>query len=95
MLSLYEILRAGKTGISPSFWATSAARAFFSESFEPTEESDYIHDGGHIIYYQGTSQRPEIPQFLGTSQVKSIGADAFLGRDIKAVKIPEGTEVIY
>lgn len=64
------------------------------EHFDPTDESDYIYDGGHIIYYRGTVQRPEVPQYLGSSQVKSIGAEAFSGCNIKAVKLPEGMEEI-
>ena len=94
MLSLYEILKASQTGISPNFWNSAAARALISDRFEPTSESDYIHNGGHIIFYQGTAKKPKIPQFLGNSQVKSIGAEAFSGCSVTAVKLPEGTEVI-
>ncbi|MBO5571995.1 MAG: hypothetical protein J6M07_06675 [Ruminococcus sp.] len=94
MLKLYDILRAGKTGISPDIWTSVAARAFFSREYEHTSEADYIFSNGTVIYYIGTSKRPEIPLTLGGVTVSAVERTAFSGTGVEAVKFPDGMEVI-
>ncbi|HOC34665.1 MAG TPA: hypothetical protein PLH98_10125 [Ruminococcus flavefaciens] len=94
MLRLYDILRAGRTGVSADLWTSLAARAYFSARFDRTTEADYIYDGNAIVYYIGTSKRPEIPQTLGGVQVLAVERTAFNDTDVEAVKFPDGMEVI-
>lgn len=62
--------------------------------FEKTDENDYIYDNGTILYYIGTSKRPEIPPTLGGVTVSAVERTAFGGTDVEAVKFPNGMEVI-
>ena len=94
MLSLYEALKASKTGISPDYWTMLAARKLCGGKYQPTKEDDYIYSGDTVLFYIGKKKRPEIPQTLGSTQVRVIECTAFTGQNITAVKIPEGTEVI-
>ena len=93
MLSLYQILKAGKTGISPDFWTTLAARNMCGY-YQPTTESDYIYSNDTIIFYIGNKKRPRLLRTLGGNQVRVIERTAFTEQDISAVRIAEGTEVI-
>ena len=95
MLKLYDLLRAGKTGIYPDIWTALAARALFADKFEHTDGSDYIFDGNSIIYYIGTATRPEVPAMLGANAMDSAERTSFTGNtEIEAVKLPDGMEVI-
>lgn len=75
-----------------------AFRFFFTEKidehFDPTDENDYIYDGNTIIFYIGTSKRPEIPPTLGGVTVSAVERTAFGGTGVEAVKFPDGMEVI-
>ena len=93
MLSYYEILKSGRTGISPDLWTMLAARKLGCE-YQYTAEEDYIYINDTIIYYNREKVRPEIPHTLNDIQVRVIEMTAFTGQDIRAVKIPDGTEVI-
>lgn len=81
-----------------SFAPEVKLRVFFTEKieehFDPTDENDYIYDGNTIVYYIGTSKRPEIPQTLGGVQVLAVERTAFNDTDVEAVKFPDGMEVI-
>ena len=94
MLSLYEILKTARTGITPSLWNMAAARAFFGETFERTDENDYVYNDHTIIYYKGGKLRPKVPETLGNNAMTEIAAEAFSGSPVNAVKLPEGMEVI-
>lgn len=63
-------------------------------SYEPTNEADYIYNGGTILYYIGDKTRPAIPEMLDGIQVAKIEKTAFGGTNIQGVYIPEGVEVI-
>ena len=93
MLSYYEILKSRRTGISHDLWTMLAAQKFGSE-YQHTTEADYIYSNDTIIYYTGEKYRPEIPHTFNDIQVRVIEMTAFTGQDIRAVKIPDGTEVI-
>lgn len=95
MLKLYDMLRAARTGIFPNMWNSLAAETLLGADFERIKESDCIYSGGTLLYYIGKSRRPEVPSVLGGVPVRVIERTAFADNtDIKAVKIPEGTEVI-
>ena len=93
MLELCQILKAGRTGISPDMWTMLAARKFCSE-YQRTSESDYIYSGDTVIFYIGKRKKPQIPQTLSDNQIRIIERTAFAGQNIRAVCIADGTEVI-
>lgn len=63
--------------------------------FTPTSESDYIIDEqSNIMYYIGSSIKPEIPVELNGLPVKKLYSTAFNYANVKNVYIPEGVEEI-
>ena len=94
MLSLYDMLRCARTGLTCDMWTFLAAESILGPGYEHTDDTDYISDGNRICYYKGLSVRPEIPQTIGGVQVKTVSRTAFAGLDTEAVKIPEGVEAI-
>lgn len=65
-----------------------------SNAFDPTNENDYIYTGGTILYYIGSSKRPEIPTTLDGVPVNELELTAFNDTKVEAVKIPEGVTII-
>ena len=65
------------------------------EHFDRTDESDYIYLDDTIIYYIGSSTRPEVPEKLDGVTVRVIERTAFNGNtNVEAVKLPIRMEVI-
>lgn len=65
-----------------------------ASDYDITTENDYVtitdSDGTNVLYYKGTSNKPEIPTTLNGSAVKTISATAFNYSTINSVSIPDG-----
>lgn len=61
------------------------------ETYDPTDEDDYIYTGGTIIYYIGESTTPLMPVTLDNVPVTTLLPTAFCGNEeLESVKIQNG-----
>ena len=61
------------------------------ETYDPTDEDDYIYTGGTIIYYIGETTTPLMPVTLDNVPVTTLLPTAFCGNEeLESVKIQNG-----
>lgn len=61
------------------------------DTYDPTDEDDYIYTGGTIIYYIGESTTPLMPVTLDNVPVTTLLPTAFCGNEeLETVKIQDG-----
>lgn len=77
----------GYTGIYCYVWGQGLRQ---QDSYEPTNEDDYIYGTNNIIYYIGDKRNPLLPEQLDNNTITTIESVAFSGTDIVSAKIPDG-----
>ena len=61
------------------------------DTYDPTDEDDYIYTGGTIIYYIGETTTPLMPVTLDNVPVTTLLPTAFCGNEeLETVKIQNG-----
>lgn len=61
------------------------------DTYDPTDEDDYIYTGGTVIYYIGESTTPLMPVTLDNVPVTTLLPTAFCGNEeLETVKIQDG-----
>lgn len=77
----------GYTGIYCYVWGQGLRQ---QDSYEPTNEDDYIFGSDNLIYYIGDKSRPLLPDTLDGNTMTKIEATTFTNTNITACKIPDG-----
>lgn len=84
-------IRASGNGTYIDICAFVWGQGINDDVFEPTDEDDYIYDGGTIIYYIGDNAVPIVPTTLDDAPVRRLLSTAFCcNEEVEMVKIQDG-----